>query len=102
MKQRFCRTHQVTSPYCGETNALFGVGEIATYLFSAKSPQFVEPKENTMDFAIGLNMEQEFRMEVYRSEIKHLTREQAQEYLLEVLRQAMVKDNVIKQLVKQA
>lgn len=55
-----------------------------------------------MDLAIGLNMEQEFRMEVYRSEIKNLSREQAQEYLLEVLRQAMVKDNVIKQLVKQA
>lgn len=55
-----------------------------------------------MNFAIGLNIEQEFRMEVYRSEIKNLTREQAQKYLLEVLRQTMVKDNVIKQLVKQA
>ena len=55
-----------------------------------------------MNLAIGLNMEQEFRMEVYRSEVKNLSQEQAQKYLLEVLRQAMVKDNVIKQLVKQA
>lgn len=102
MKQRFCQTLSSGLSICSEKNALFGIGAIATYPFSAESPQFVETEENTMDFAIGLNMEQEFRMEVYRSEIKHLTREQAQEYLLEVLRQAMVKDNVIKQLVKQA
>ena len=55
-----------------------------------------------MDIPTGLNLEQEFKFQVLREQVKNLSREQAQDYLLEVLRQNMVKDNLYKQLLKQA
>lgn len=55
-----------------------------------------------MDFPIGLSLEQEFKLKVYREQVKGLSSEQSQEYLVEVMRQLMVKENVIKHLVKQS
>ncbi len=54
-----------------------------------------------MNTTSGLSLEQQFQLKVYEKQIKELTREQAQEYLLEVLRQSMVKDNLFKDLLKQ-
>jgi hypothetical protein len=54
-----------------------------------------------MDFPIGLSLEQKFNLKVYEEQVKGLSQEQAQEFLLEVLRQLMIKDNVIKHLFKQ-
>ena len=50
----------------------------------------------------NLSLEQQFKLQVLREEIKNLTREQAQEYLMEVFRQMMVKDNLVKHLLKNA
>jgi hypothetical protein len=47
-----------------------------------------------------LTMEQSFKLEVLKSQIKHLTKEQAQEYLVEVFQQMMVKDNLMLKLFK--
>lgn len=47
-----------------------------------------------------LTLEQQFKLQVFRDQVKGLTQEQAQEYLLEVLRQMMVKDNLFKNLLK--
>lgn len=55
-----------------------------------------------MDMPTGLSMEQEFKLQVLREQVATLTREQAQEYLLEVLRQNMVKDNLFKYLLKKS
>lgn len=55
-----------------------------------------------MDIPMGLNLEQEFNLKVYRDQVKGLSPEESQEFLLEVLRQLMVKDNMIKHLLKQA
>lgn len=55
-----------------------------------------------MEMPIQLSMEQQFKLQVYQQQIQSLTKEQAQEYLLEVLRQMMVKDNLLKQVLKQA
>ena len=55
-----------------------------------------------MDFPIGLSLEQEFKLKVYREQVKELTLEQSQEYLLEIMRQLMVKENLIKHLVKES
>lgn len=55
-----------------------------------------------MDFPIELSLEQQFKLKVYREQVRGLTLEQSQEYLLEVMRQLMVKENMIKHLVKQA
>jgi hypothetical protein len=47
-----------------------------------------------------LSMEQKFQLQVYERQMKHLSLHQAQEFLLEVTRQLMIKENVIKDLMK--
>lgn len=49
---------------------------------------------------MSLTMEQQFKLQVLGNQIKGLSREEAQEYLLEVMRQMMIKDNVVKHLLK--
>ena len=48
----------------------------------------------------NLSMEQQFKLQVLSQEVKQMSHEQAQQYLIEVLRQMMVKDNVVKKLIK--
>ncbi|MBW4521642.1 MAG: NblA/ycf18 family protein [Scytolyngbya sp. HA4215-MV1] len=55
-----------------------------------------------MDLPVDLSLEQKFNLKVYEEQVKNLSTEQSQEYLLELLRQLMVKENVIKYLLKQA
>jgi pimeloyl-CoA synthetase len=47
-------------------------------------------------------MEQQFKLQVLTQQVEQLSREEAQKYLLELLRQMMVKDNVVKELLKRA
>jgi Phycobilisome degradation protein nblA len=47
-----------------------------------------------MNIPIGLSLEQMFNLRIYESQIKGLSQEESQNYLLEVLRQ--LKDNLIK------
>jgi hypothetical protein len=53
-----------------------------------------------MNTAIELSFEQEFNLKVYQEQVKSLSLPEAQEFLLEVLRQSMVKENLFKQLLK--
>jgi hypothetical protein len=55
-----------------------------------------------MDIPLELSLEQQFNLRAYQDQVKHLDQDQAQEMLLEVLRQLMIKENVIKHLIKQA
>lgn len=55
-----------------------------------------------MNIPTGLSLEQEFKLQVLREQVQSLSQEQAQEYLLEVVRQNMVKDNLCKHLLKKA
>jgi hypothetical protein len=55
-----------------------------------------------MDLPIELTLEQKFRLQTLREQVNKLSQEEAQTYLLEVLRQMMVKDNLVKHLLKQA
>jgi hypothetical protein len=55
-----------------------------------------------MEMPTGLSLEQQFKLQVLRDEIKNLSLEQAQEYLVEVLRQSMVKENLYKNWLKNA
>ncbi len=50
----------------------------------------------------GLSLEQQFKLQVLREQVQSLSQEQAQEYLLEVMRQMMVKDNLFKHFLKNA
>lgn len=49
---------------------------------------------------LELSTEQQFQLVVYGKQSQHLSVEQAQEMLLELLRQCMIKDNVIRQLMR--
>jgi Phycobilisome degradation protein nblA len=53
-----------------------------------------------MNTPIGLSFEQEFNLRVYKEEVEHLDLLTAQNLLLEVLRQSMVKENLFKQIIK--
>ncbi|AFZ48256.1 Phycobilisome degradation protein nblA [Cyanobacterium stanieri PCC 7202] len=50
----------------------------------------------------NLSLEQQFKLEVLKEQVKTLSQEQAQNYLIEVFRQMMVKDNLVKHLMKDA
>jgi uncharacterized protein YaaW (UPF0174 family) len=49
-----------------------------------------------MDMPISLSVEQQFKLQVLREQVKTLSQDEAQEYLLEVMRQNMVKENLLK------
>lgn len=53
-----------------------------------------------MELPLSLSLEQNFNLKVYEDQVKGLSQEQAQDYLLEVMRQLMIKDNVIRHLMK--
>ena len=55
-----------------------------------------------MDIPNELTLEQQFRLQALKDQVHTLSREEAQEFLVEVLRQMMVKDNMLKNLIKQA
>lgn len=48
----------------------------------------------------NLSLEQQFKLQILREQVKTLSLEEAQDYLLEVLRQSMVKDNLLRHWVK--
>jgi hypothetical protein len=54
-----------------------------------------------MDFPMDLTLEQKFNLKMYQEQVKSLSHEESQEFLLEVLRQLMVKDNMLKHVMKQ-
>ncbi|NEP50055.1 MAG: phycobilisome degradation protein nblA [Moorea sp. SIO3C2] len=49
-----------------------------------------------------LSLEQQFQMKIYQDQVKLLSQDEAQSYLLEVLRQMMVKENLFRHLLKNA
>lgn len=55
-----------------------------------------------MNLPANLTLEQQFKLQVLTEQVEMLSREQAQEYLLEMFRQMMVKDNLVKHLMKNA
>jgi uncharacterized protein YaaW (UPF0174 family) len=55
-----------------------------------------------METPASLSLEQQFKLQLLREQVKSLSREQAQEYLIEVFRQMMLKDNLVKHLLKNA
>ena len=55
-----------------------------------------------MNLSGQLSIEQQFKLKVLQEQVQSLNKEQAQEYLLEMFRQMMVKDNLVKQLLKDA
>lgn len=50
----------------------------------------------------NLSLEQQFKLKIVQDQVSGLSLEQAQEYVVEVMRQMMVKDNLVKHLLKNA
>ena len=48
----------------------------------------------------GLTLEQQFQLQVLKTQVKNLTLEESQEYLLEMFRQMMVKDEWMTRILK--
>jgi Phycobilisome degradation protein nblA len=57
-------------------------------------------RRKNMELTLDLSLEQQFNLKMYQDQVKNLSQEQAQDLLLEVLQQLMVKDNVIRSLMK--
>ncbi len=55
-----------------------------------------------MNISAQLTLEQQFKLQVLKEQVQDLSHEQAQEYLIEMFRQMMVKDNSVKHLLKNA
>ena len=53
-----------------------------------------------MDLPLTLNLEQQFNLKIYQDQIRDMSQGQAQDALQEVMRQIMIKDNVIRHLMK--
>ncbi len=49
-----------------------------------------------------LSLEQQFKLQVLKEQVQNLSQEEAKEYLLEMFRQMMVKENLFKYLIKNA
>ncbi len=47
-----------------------------------------------------LSLEQQFKLKILSEQVKSLSKEEAQDYLIEVLRQGMIKDNILKDWMK--
>nr|YP_009391202.1 phycobilisome degradation protein [Dipterocladia arabiensis]ARW59346.1 phycobilisome degradation protein [Dipterocladia arabiensis] len=47
-----------------------------------------------------LTLEQEFKLTIYKTKIFMLNKQSAQKYLKQILKQMMIKDNVIKFYIK--
>nr|QUE28076.1 nblA [Sahlingia subintegra] len=53
-----------------------------------------------MDFSNELSLEQEFKLAIYNEKINKMNVIQSQTYLLAILKQMMIIDNIIKHMVK--
>lgn len=53
-----------------------------------------------MNISTGLSFEQQFSLRVYKEQVQQLDLSTAQDMLLEVLRQSMVKDNLLREMIK--
>nr|QUE28660.1 nblA [Porphyrostromium japonicum] len=53
-----------------------------------------------MDFSNELSLEQEFKLTIYNDKIGSMSTAQSHEYLVEILKQMMIVDNIIKHMVK--
>lgn len=71
------------------------------HLFTIEKTQ-IAPGSKAMKIPGNLTLEQQFKLKVYQDQVNSMSKQEAQECLLEVLRQMMVKDNLVKQLLKNA
>ena len=55
-----------------------------------------------MNTSAHLTLEQQFNLHIFKAQVQELSQAQAQEYLIEMFRQMMVKDNLVQHFLKNA
>ncbi|NEZ65617.1 phycobilisome degradation protein NblA [Leptolyngbyaceae cyanobacterium CCMR0082] len=55
-----------------------------------------------MDMPGQLTLEQQFQLQILKEQVRNLSHEDAQKYVVEIMRQMFVKDNLVKHLLKNA
>ncbi|MBT9316616.1 NblA/ycf18 family protein [Leptothoe spongobia] len=58
--------------------------------------------EQVKDLPGDLTLEQQFQLRMITLQVRELGLKQAQEYVVEITRQMMIKDNLVKHLLKSA
>lgn len=53
-----------------------------------------------MENITAFSLEQQFKLRIYEKQIEHLTLKEAQEFLMQVLRQSMMQENLFKTMLK--
>ena len=53
-----------------------------------------------MDFSNELSLEQEFKLTIYNEKIGKMDKNTSREYLVEILKQMMIVDNIIRHMVR--
>jgi Phycobilisome degradation protein nblA len=53
-----------------------------------------------MDLPMSLTLEQQFNLRIYEEQVRAMDAEQSRKLLLEVMRQLMLKENIVKHLIK--
>ncbi|MEM1369742.1 MAG: NblA/ycf18 family protein [Cyanobacteria bacterium P01_H01_bin.15] len=54
-----------------------------------------------MNVPMDLSLEQKFSLKRYESEVSNLSADESKDFLMQVLKQLMIKDNIIKNLIKE-
>ncbi len=52
-----------------------------------------------MDIPLELSLEQQFSLKLYEQQLEQMSHEQSQAFVLELMRQLMIKNNVIQHLM---
>lgn len=55
-----------------------------------------------MKMPVELSLEQEFELRLLKEQVKQLSLNQAQDYVVKMMRQMMLKENLFKHLMKQS
>ncbi|MEM1239652.1 MAG: NblA/ycf18 family protein [Cyanobacteria bacterium P01_H01_bin.26] len=55
-----------------------------------------------MEMPAKLSLEQEFELQLLKEQVKTLSLDQAQDYVVEMMRQMMLKENLFRHLMKQS
>ena len=53
-----------------------------------------------MDMPGQLTLEQQFQLQILKEQVRNLSHEDAQNYVVEVMRISMVRENLVKHLIK--
>lgn len=53
-----------------------------------------------MDYVVKLSLEQQFSIKSFESQVKNMSREQAQDFLVQLYEQMIVRENMYKQFLK--